>query len=135
LSVSCGKQEYQNGVVEALKSVCLLPGDIQSGAWLTDDEMPTSTPPIFAQNCVYDWNSGEQHAYTPLWFNQSCINTEIIENAPTPARWHWFLNELWGDDQASKDLLHENMGLNLIHDTSFQKMLLFVGPTLCSVAT
>ena len=118
-----------NDVVEALKSACLLPVEVKSGAWLGDGEMSTTTPPIFAQNCVYDWKTGDKYAHTPLWFNQSCLNTAIIDDAPTPIRWNWFLNELWGDEQASKDLLHEFMGLCLTMDTSFQKMLLFVGPT------
>jgi len=52
----------------------------------------------------------------------------IDDDAPAPERWLRFLYDLWGDDQASKDLLHEFLGLSLTMDTSYHKILLIVGP-------
>jgi putative DNA primase/helicase len=109
--------------------VCLLPSDTKSGTWLGDDEVPPVSSLIYAQNCVYNWQTGEKYPCSPRWFNQSCVNTVIDDDAPEPKRWIQFLRELWDDDQASKDLLHEFMGLTLTLDTSFQKLLLMIGAT------
>ena len=125
------KKSTANDVFEALEGLCQLDENegIKSGAWLGDKGcMPPVSSPIFAQNCVYDWETDKEYPCSPLWFNLSCLNTVIDVNAPKPERWHQFLNELWGDDKKSKRLLHEFMGLCLTLDTSFQKMLLIVGP-------
>ena len=116
-----------NDVVDALKSICTLPDETMSGTWLVEGDVPPVLSPIFAQNCVYDWEKDEKHEHDPRWFNLSCVDARIRNNAPVPKRWLQFLDELWDDDQASKALLHEFMGLTLTADTSFQKMLLLVG--------
>lgn len=123
------KNATVNDTLEALKGICAVDNLIESGAWLGDaDEMPLTTPPIFTQNCVYDWQTETKYPRSPLWFNQSCVNTLIEDNPMKPERWNQFLDDLWGDDQASKDLLHEFMGLTFSLDTSFQKILLLLGP-------
>ena len=115
-------------VIEALKSVCLLDDKVQSGTWLGGGEMPPATSLIFTKNCVYNWQTDEKYPCSPGWFNLSCLSTVIDENTPEPTVWLHLLSELWGNDQASKDLLHEYMGLTLTLDTSFQKILLISGP-------
>ena len=122
------KSQAVNDAIDALKPVCLVNNTVNPGSWLGNDEMPLTIPPIFAKNCVYDWQTGTKHPCSPHWFNLSSLNTVIDDNPPEPTRWLRFLSELWGDDQTSKDLLHEFMGLCLTPDTSFNKMLLFVGP-------
>lgn len=117
-----------NDVLEALKVICFVDDSITSGMWIGDDEISMDTSPIFAQNCVYDWWTDAKYPCSPRWFNLSCVNAVIEDETPEPKRWLRFLDELWGDDQASKDLLHEFMGLCLTLDTSFQKMLLLTGP-------
>jgi putative DNA primase/helicase len=117
-----------NDMIEALKSVCLLDDDVQSGTWLGRGEMPPRTSLIFAQNCVYNWRTGEKYPCSSRWFNQSCVSTVIDEDAPDPERWLRFLRELWDNDEKSMDLLHEFMGVTLTLDTSFQKILLVSGP-------
>jgi len=115
-----------NSVVNALELECLLSSNIDIGAWLGNDLPPTANP-IFVKNCVYDWRTGEQFIHDPRWFNVSCVDANIEGNTPTPHRWQRFLNDLWGDDQKSKALLLEFMGLCLIPDTSYQKMLFLIG--------
>ena len=117
-----------NDVYKALQSLCQLDEKVKSGAWLGKDEVPLVSSLIFTQNCVYDWKTGEKYPCSPCWFNLSCLNTTIEDDAPKPERWHQFLDELWEDDKESKRLLHEFMGLCLTLDTSFQKILLIVGP-------
>ena len=83
---------------------------------------------ILAKNCVYDWVNDKKHERDPRWRNLPCLDASIRDDAPKPKRWLRFLDKLWRDDEASKDLLHEFMGLTLTVDTSFQKMLLLFGP-------
>jgi putative DNA primase/helicase len=116
-----------NDVVDALKSICTLPDETMPGTWLVEDDDPPVLSPIFVRNCVYDWEKDEKYEHDPRWFNLSCLDARIRANVPPPERWLRFLDELWGDDCASKALLHEFMGLTLTMDTSFQKMLLLVG--------
>jgi putative DNA primase/helicase len=125
------KNSTVNDVLEALKAICWVDSEaVESGDWIGNaDEIPMTTPPIFTQNCVYDWRTGEGHPCSPRWFNLSCVNATIEGDTPEPKRWLQFLDELWGDDQESKDQLHEFMGLCLTLDTSFHKILLIVGPT------
>ena len=115
-----------NDIIQALKTECLLSDDVEIGSWIGDDSPPTLSP-IFANNCVFDWRADVQHPHDPRWFNLSCIDANIVDDPPEPERWKQFQHELWGEDQASKDLLHEFMGLTLTLDTSFQKILLIVG--------
>jgi len=117
-----------NDVYTALQSLSQMDESVKSGAWLGKGEMPSLSSLIFTQNCVYDWETGEKYPCSPCWFNLSCLNTVIEDDAPRPERWHQFLDELWEDDKESKKLLHEFMGLCLTLDTSFQKMLLVIGP-------
>jgi putative DNA primase/helicase len=65
---------------------------------------------------------------TPNFFCPYSLPYDYDPDAPPPKRFLVFLNELWADDQESKDLLQEFIGYLLVPDTSQQKMLLLVGP-------
>ncbi len=65
---------------------------------------------------------------TPHLFTTNAVEFDYDPVAPTPTAWLAFLNDLWGDDQASIDLLQEWFGYCLSQDTSQQKILLIVGP-------
>ncbi|MFN0137986.1 MAG: phage/plasmid primase, P4 family [Phycisphaerae bacterium] len=65
---------------------------------------------------------------TPALFNINAIDFEYDPHAPTPTLWFAFLDQLWGDDIESIQLLQEWMGYCLVGDTSQQKILLMIGP-------
>lgn len=67
-------------------------------------------------------------APTPQFFCPYALPYAYDPDAPKPERWIQLLDEVWSDDQESKDLLQEFMGYLLVSDTSQQKMLLIVGP-------
>ncbi len=73
-----------NDVIKALQSLCQLDESIKSGAWLGKNEMPSISSPIFTQNCVYDWETGEKYPCSPCWFNLSSLKTVIKDDAPKP---------------------------------------------------
>jgi putative DNA primase/helicase len=68
------------------------------------------------------------HPPTPNFFWPYALPYPYDSGAPPPERFLLFLDELFGDDQESKDLLQEFIGYLLVPDTSQQKMLLLVGP-------
>ena len=45
----------------------------------------------------------ELRAHTPAFFFQHVLPFAYDPNAPTPVRWHRFLDELWDDDDESND--------------------------------
>ena len=65
---------------------------------------------------------------SPLLFATAGTDVEYLPFAETPVRWLKFLDDIWADDWQSKALLQEFIGLCLTHDTTFQKILLVVGP-------
>ena len=65
---------------------------------------------------------------TPALFTTAALSFDYDPNPPRPARWLWFLSELFGDDQEQIELLQEWFGYCLLADTRQQKALLVVGP-------
>lgn len=65
---------------------------------------------------------------TPRFFGPSCLAYPFDPNAPTPALWHQFLQDLWPDDPDARACLQEWFGYLLTLDTSRHKILLLVGP-------
>ena len=66
---------------------------------------------------------------TPAFFSLHMLNYSFDPAAPEPAAWLEFLHQLWPDnDQESIDLLQEWFGHLLVPDTSYQKILMLLGP-------
>ncbi len=62
----------------------------------------------------------------PRVFTLNSINFGFNASAACP-RWLEFLEQVWPGDQASKHLLQEWFGLNIVDDTSFQKIMWIIG--------
>lgn len=65
--------------------------------------------------------------HTPRWFNLWCLDFPFDENAKCEA-WEAFLMDVFDGDRERIALLQEFVGLCLTPDTSFQKILMMVGP-------
>jgi putative DNA primase/helicase len=65
---------------------------------------------------------------TPKWFSVNVLPFELRGDAPEPSALWDFLTDLWPDDVQSIDLLQEFVGLGMTVDTSFQKILMLIGP-------
>jgi putative DNA primase/helicase len=65
---------------------------------------------------------------TPKWFSVNVLPFELRGDAPEPSGLWNFLTDLWEDDAQSVDLVQEFFGLAMTIDTSFQKILMLIGP-------
>ena len=78
---------------------------------------------------------------TPDFFTTVALDYDVDLNAPKPTEWLTFLDELWHDDEESKEALQEWFGYCLLPDTRQQKMVFVAGPprsgkgTICRVLT
>jgi len=115
--------------VESLRAHVHLPADVTPPAWLSGSSArpaPRELLPCPSGNLHIP--SGEMLPPTPALFNINAIDFDYDANAKPPRRWFEFLDQLWGVDLESIELLQEWMGYCLVADTSQQKMLLLVGP-------
>lgn len=117
-------------VVKALAALCRVDFGTESPCFLKRrrDVIPANI--IAFRNGLLDiTNIGGElrlESHSPHWFSPTCLAYDFDENADCPG-WQKFLGEVLPDD-ASADLLRRWFGLMLTPDTSFQKLLLMVGP-------
>jgi hypothetical protein len=71
---------------------------------------------------------------TPRFFCQSATDFDFDVAAPKPELWLSLMAQYWPDDPAAVGTLQEWFGLCLVADTSFQKILLLIGPTAAAKA-
>ncbi len=115
--------------VESIKDYAHLPATVTPPCWLdsrSDPPDPRFLLPF--PSGTLDLATGKVVPATPALFNINAIDFEYNPHADPPERWFNFLDQLWGDDYDSVELLQEWMGYCLVADTSQQKMLLMVGP-------
>jgi putative DNA primase/helicase len=72
--------------------------------------------------------TGREYAATPRFFSINALDYDPNPVETMPEEWFRFLDQVFGDDEISIQLLQEWMGYCLVGDTSQQKMLLMVGP-------
>ena len=114
-------------IVEALKAVTIIDGqDIP--CWLDDGITIPAMELLPMSNGLLWVPHGVMLPTMSSFLNSWALPYEYEENTPTPERWHQFLDELFGDDIQSVQLLQEVFGYLLTADTSLQKILLVVGP-------
>ena len=118
-----------DGVFDAVKGVCNLPASVQIPAWLGAAQAPYPAMDFLAvQNGLLHLPSGELHPPSPLYFGLGASDVTYDANAPEPTEWFKFLNDVFGVDTASIQLLQDMLGYGLGSDTSQQKIMLFIGP-------
>jgi putative DNA primase/helicase len=119
-------------ILDALKAVSFLPANIPNPSWLSlADDRPTAEDAgawVSLANGVLNMETGEFHPPSPRFFSRTCLPFSYDSKAPAPARFHQFLEELFGADQTAKDLLQEWFGYLLTADMRQQKILFLIGP-------
>jgi putative DNA primase/helicase len=115
-------------VLDALGAVCNLDTFISPPAWLTLQRTPPAGELMACGNGLLHLPSGKLHPRSPDYFNLWATDVAFNAGATKPAKWHTFLNQLFGDDQQAIELLQDWFGYALVPDTSQQKILLMVGP-------
>ena len=120
--------QTENSALEAIRAYSYLPSSITPAAWLDGRKEPDPQELLPTPSGSLHVPSGRMYPPTPLLFNINAINFDYDPKAVPPERWTKYLEQLWGDDLEQVNALQEWMGLFLISETRYQKMLLIVGP-------
>ncbi len=130
-------------VFQHVQAICGLSDDIPAPSWINPDlECPVNPLDVIATPSglvkINEYITGRADTIipnTPDFFNHNAIDYAVSFDAPEPARWLQFLDEVWTHDSDSKALLQEWFGYLLTSDTSLQKMLLLLGAPGCGKGT
>ena len=124
--------------LDQVKAQTILPGRIESPTWIESPKQDYAVgwkpkELLSTRGEIVNLQSlaaGEPHAIpaTPRFFTPVALGCRFNLDAPSPLAWLHFLDELWGDDQGSIELLQEWFGYCLVTDTSQQKIMLLIGP-------
>jgi putative DNA primase/helicase len=115
--------------LESLRNLTHLPITLSAPAWIEDfPDAPPANELLIGRSRITHLPTMTDYPPTPLLFATNALDFDYDPAAPDPQHWLKFLNDLWGDDKQSIDLLQEWIGYQLIADTRQQKMLLLVGP-------
>ncbi len=113
-------------LLEALAAVVHLSDKVMQPAWL--DGRRTGVI-VACANGLLDVQTRDLYSHTPMFFNGVAVPFDYEPDAPVPARWIRFVEELWPQDKQSRKLLAEWFGYVLSGRTELQKIALIVGPT------
>lgn len=118
-----------NAALDTIRSFVHLPATTVAPTWLDDqnDHLP-ALEILPCRTMSLHIPSGRILAPTPLLFTVNALDFDYEPEPEVPERWIKFLEQIFGDDLESVELLQEWMGYCLITDTSQQKILLLVGP-------
>lgn len=112
-----------------IRAVAHLPATTPAPTWLGGEDPPVPLRELVpCKTMSLHIPSGRTLPATPRLFAFNALDFDYDQNAPDPTRWLAFLDELFGSDTESINLLQEWFGYCLTADTSQQKMLLIVGP-------
>jgi putative DNA primase/helicase len=134
-------------VVQAMAGYTLLPGPLAAPCWLdgagpfpAGEVLPTRNALVHLPQWVAGAGAAAIVAPTPRFFCPHVLGYDFEPQAPEPVNWLTFLGllkprpggavqlQIWPEDPASIDTLQEWMGLNLVADTRYQKILALIGP-------
>jgi len=115
-------------LLEALAAICILSDDTDQPCWL-DDRSSNVSVIVAMANGLLDVERRQLLAHTPLYFNQVAVPFDYDPDAPSPQRWHNFLDELWPSEPEAIDAVGEWFGYVISGRTDLHKMFFHVGPT------
>ncbi len=115
--------------LETIVSYVHLPASTASPSWLDGDEgRPPAIELLPCRTMNLHIPTGRVVDATPKLFTTNALDFDYEPDPEPPERWIKFLEQLFGEDLESVELLQEWLGYCLTADTSQQKMLLVVGP-------
>lgn len=115
--------------LDTIRALVHLPASTVSPSWLDGGkDRPPALELLPCKSLNLHIPTGRILAPTPALFTINALDFDYDPNPEPPERWIKFLEQLFGDDLESVELLQEWMGYCLTGDTSQQKMLLLVGP-------
>lgn len=118
-----------NAAVESVKSHTYIPATTPIPSWLGPRPHELDAAEILAcRSTNIHIPTRAVIPATPRLFTTAALDFDFQPEPEVPERWMKFLEQLWGDDIESCELLQEWFGYCLTADTSLQKMLMIVGP-------
>ena len=126
-----------NEIIAAMQAQANVPSTVEMPVML--DGRPINPEKIIAfSNGLLDIETGVLTEHTPQWFSANSLDYPYDPAATCP---HWldFIGTVADTEEDWLDALQMWFGLNLVADTTQQKMMLFVGPprsgkgTVCRV--
>ena len=127
----CPNSKRVNEVMDALRSLCLLP-DLNLPRYLGDDpDFPRPENVIAVTNGLLDVEAFLQgredclRSHTPLWLSTNVLPYRFVPGA-TCDRWRWFTDDVMGGDEEAVEFLQKWLGLNLVPDLRHQ--VIVIGP-------
>ncbi|HRQ73989.1 MAG TPA: phage/plasmid primase, P4 family [Phycisphaerales bacterium] len=115
--------------LDTIRAFTHLPATTVAPSWLDErNGRPPALELLPCRSANLHIPTGRVLAPTPALFTINALDFDYDPDPEPPERWIKFLEQLWGDDLESVELLQEWLGYCLTADTSQQKMLLLVGP-------
>jgi putative DNA primase/helicase len=121
------KSRVEN-VLDALHAVTNLPSAYAPPCWLQDDPGLDPFDVLACNNGLLHIPTRTLLPGTPAFFTLTGVPFAFDPQAPPPVAWLQFLEELWPQDEASRETLQEWAGYLLTPQTRLQKALMLVGP-------
>ena len=112
-----------------LKVACNLTWDVSPPLWLDGRADPSPTMLISFPNGLLDYRAQRFLPASPQLFTAHACGFDYAADAPEPARWLQFVDEIFDGEQEQIDTLQEVFGYCLTADNPLQKMFLITGPT------
>jgi putative DNA primase/helicase len=117
----------------ALRSKTLVPSSFGAPCWLGEQGEWPAHELIVCPNGLFHLptlanGKDEKLPLSPRLFSTFALDYEIRLDAPKPAKWLSFLEDIWEEDTQAVATLQEWMGYCLTHDTRQQKILMMIGP-------
>lgn len=124
------KPSHAKEVVKALEALCRVPFSVEQPAFIKGNRDINPHNIISVTNGLLDigdiGGDLDLHDHTPVWFSPTSLPYAFDQNAGC-AKWDSFLREVLENDDRI-ELLQKWFGLCLVPDTSYQKLLMMVGP-------
>lgn len=114
-----------SALVDALKSVCLVPAELGARCWL--DGRKTGTI-IACRNGLLELKSRELIPHTPRYFNLTTLPFDYDPAAECPT-WEKFMDDLWPGDDEPPNALEEMMGCAVAGKLDLQRIGVLIGPS------
>ena len=118
-------------VKQAFETICnhtYLDATTPIPSWLSGDPLAPPDELLPCKSKLLHLPTGQEYPATPRFFSINALDYDPDPNETMPEVWFRFLDQVFGEDDDSVQLLQEWMGYCLVGDTSQQKMLLMVGP-------
>ncbi|MCZ6654513.1 MAG: phage/plasmid primase, P4 family [Planctomycetota bacterium] len=116
-------------VTKSLHPLCMVPFENEVPCFLDGCNVDPENVIEFNNGLLDITNVGgdlRTDGHTPTWFSTSVLPYSFDPKVTCP-QWLVFLGEVLGDDELI-DLLQRWFGLCLVADTSYQKLLMLIGP-------